>query len=146
MPEQPPFSASVTMNHDSIFIAGRYNKYSRELPQTPWLVDGERKAESSVEELILSEIRKHFKFEQARFCSSGREDVDVRMLGRGRPFTFEVTNPRRTAFPAAEMAALTEKINASTGKRVRVRDLQVVEKSSVKMLKEGEDQKVEYDR
>ena len=54
----------------------------RDLPQTPWLVDGERKAESSVEELILSEIRKHFKFEQARFCSSGREDVDVRMLGR----------------------------------------------------------------
>ena len=41
-------------------------------------MDGERKAESSVEELILGEIRKHFKFEQARFSSSGREDVDVR--------------------------------------------------------------------
>ena len=52
--------------------------FNRELPQTPWLVDGERKAESSVEELILGEIRKHFKFEQARFCSSGREGVDVR--------------------------------------------------------------------
>ena len=60
---------------------------------------------------------------------SGREDVDVRMLGRGRPFTFEVTNPRRTAFPAAEMAALTDRINASTGRRVRVRDLQVWSKS-----------------
>ena len=141
IPERP-FSSSVSMNHDSIFIAGRYNKYSRHLPQTPWLVDGERKAESSVEELILSEIRRHFEFEEARFSSSGREDVDVRMLGRGRPFTFEVTNPRRTRFSAAEMAALTERINASTGKRVRVRDLQVVEKSSVKTLKEGEDQKV----
>ena len=59
-----------------------------------------------------------------RIANSGREDVDVRMLGRGRPFTFEVTNPRRTAFPAAEMAALTQRINASTGRRVRVRDLQ----------------------
>ena len=25
-----PFSTSVTMNHDSVFIAGRYNKYSRD--------------------------------------------------------------------------------------------------------------------
>ena len=49
----------------------RKESFDRDLPQTPWLVDGERKAESSVEELILSEIRKHFKFEQARFCSSG---------------------------------------------------------------------------
>ena len=29
VPDQP-FSASVTMNHDSVFIAGRYNKYSRD--------------------------------------------------------------------------------------------------------------------
>ena len=29
LPERP-FSTSVTMNHDSVFIAGRYNKYSRD--------------------------------------------------------------------------------------------------------------------
>ena len=29
-PPERPFSTSVTMNHDSVFIAGRYNKYSRD--------------------------------------------------------------------------------------------------------------------
>ena len=33
-------------------IAGRYMKYSRQLSQSPWVVDGHRKTESSVEELI----------------------------------------------------------------------------------------------
>ena len=28
----------------------------------------------------------------AKFSSSGREDVDVRTLGRGRPFMFEIVN------------------------------------------------------
>jgi tRNA U54 and U55 pseudouridine synthase Pus10 len=50
------------------------------------------------------------------------------MLGRGRPFMFEVTNPRRTKFTEEEMAALTERINASANDRVRVRDLQAVDK------------------
>ncbi len=50
------------------------------------------------------------------------------MLGRGRPFMFEVTNPRKTVFTVEEMARLTERVNASTGERVKIRDLQVVDK------------------
>lgn len=34
-----------------------------------------------------------------KFLSSGREDVDVRMLNNGRPFAVELINPRRTKFP-----------------------------------------------
>ncbi len=45
--------------------AGRYNKFSRELPQTPWVIDGERRMDGSVEELIaaplLSSFRAHGK-------------------------------------------------------------------------------------
>ena len=52
--------------------------------------------ETSVEEIILEEISKTFRFDQAKFSSSGREDVDVRMLGTGRPFLFEIANPRKT--------------------------------------------------
>lgn len=40
---------------------GRYNKYSRNLPQTPWIIDGERKLESSVEELISEHLMAEFK-------------------------------------------------------------------------------------
>jgi tRNA pseudouridine synthase 10 len=42
--------------------AGRYNKYSRELSQTPWLVEGERRIESSVQEFISKPLEE--------FCTS----------------------------------------------------------------------------
>jgi len=29
------------------------------------------------------------------FSSGGREDIDVRMLGNGRPFVVELHNPRK---------------------------------------------------
>ncbi|KAK7834523.1 hypothetical protein U0070_017709 [Myodes glareolus] len=71
-----------------VSLAGRYNKYSRNLPQTPWIIDGERKMESSVEELISDHLLAVFKAESKcscfNFSSSGREDVDVRTLGNGK--------------------------------------------------------------
>ena len=39
------------------FVLGRYNKYSRELPQTPWILDGKKVFEDSVEELIASRLK-----------------------------------------------------------------------------------------
>lgn len=134
------FQPDVKMMHNSIFLAGRYNKYSRELPQTPWLVDGERKAESSVEELIISDIKKALVFDSSNFSSSGREDVDVRMLGDGRPFLFELINPRQTMFKPEELFEIQKKINAHS-KIVQVNDLQLVKKAETNRLKEGEDQK-----
>ena len=44
-----------------MFYTGRYNKYSRTLSQTPWIIEGHRKSESSVEELICTEIDKAFR-------------------------------------------------------------------------------------
>lgn len=46
---------------DILFFTGRYNKYSRNLPQTPWIIDGERKLDSSVEELISEHLMAEFK-------------------------------------------------------------------------------------
>ena len=71
----------VVLKHDSAYIAGRYNKYSRELPQTPWILDGKKIFENSVEEFITSKLKENLKFDDCKFSSSGREDVDVRMLG-----------------------------------------------------------------
>jgi tRNA pseudouridine synthase 10 len=56
-----------------ILILGRYNKWSRELPQTPWILAGERKLESSVQELIsdpLLEFTKAESNENLLFVSS----------------------------------------------------------------------------
>ena len=44
------------------FFIGRYNKYSRELSQTPWIIEGVRKSELSVEEIINKPIRQAFRY------------------------------------------------------------------------------------
>ena len=58
-PAIPESSISVQtkMFRASCFLAGRYCKYSRELPQTPWLINNVRKCETSVEELLASCIQ-----------------------------------------------------------------------------------------
>ena len=66
-------------------------------------------------------------FPDSRFSSSGREDVDVRMLGRGRPFLFELVNPRQVHLSQDELTKMQQSINEST-QDVFVRDLQIVSK------------------
>ncbi|CUF97571.1 Hypothetical protein, putative [Bodo saltans] len=46
-----------------------------------------------------------------KFHSAGREDVDVRMLGTGRPYVLELVAPHRQAFSAKELADLEEQVN-----------------------------------
>ncbi|XP_063085535.1 tRNA pseudouridine synthase Pus10 isoform X2 [Cavia porcellus] len=121
-------------------IEWRYNKFSRNLPQTPWIIDGERKLESSVEELISDHLLTVFKADSFNFSSSGREDVDVRTLGNGRPFAVELVNPHRVHFTSQEMKELQQKINKSSDK-IQVRDLQLVTREAIGHMKEGEEEK-----
>ncbi|XP_037781291.1 tRNA pseudouridine synthase Pus10-like [Penaeus monodon] len=140
VPDEAIIFQSLQCQQTSIFMAGRYNKYSRELPQTPWLVEGERKMETSVQELICESLIGAVKADDVKFSSSGREDVDVRCLGTGRPFVVEFINPCRTKFTRSEMKDLQAAINSNT-KLVALRDLQVVDRKDVKVLKEGEEEK-----
>lgn len=70
-------------------MAGRYCKYSRECSQSPWCVDGKTTRHGSVEEHISNSVKHFFGAEVGILHGSGREDIDVRMLGRGRPFVME---------------------------------------------------------
>uniref|UniRef100_A0A1A7WHY3 tRNA pseudouridine synthase Pus10 n=2 Tax=Iconisemion striatum TaxID=60296 RepID=A0A1A7WHY3_9TELE len=145
-PCPPPQPASCCLPQDvqclhmSVFIAGRYNKFCRSLPQTPWVIDGERKMESSVEELIAAPILSAFRADGFNFSSSGREDVDVRTLGNGRPFTMELLNPHRSRFTKVDIKQLQEDINKLSDK-IRVRDLQMVTRDAMSRMKEGEEEK-----
>ncbi|XP_068135707.1 tRNA pseudouridine synthase Pus10 isoform X1 [Hyperolius riggenbachi] len=129
----------IQCSHAPVFVAGRYNKYSRTLPQTPWVIEGERKMESSVEELITEQLMALFKADSFNFSSSGREDVDVRTLGRGRPFAVELLNPHKVEFTKQDMKDLQEKINRSD--KIKVRDLQIVTREAISHMKEGEEEK-----
>ncbi|XP_029912692.1 tRNA pseudouridine synthase Pus10 isoform X2 [Myripristis murdjan] len=142
-PPRPAGSCSfqdVQCLHVAVFVAGRYNKFCRSLPQTPWVIDGERRMESSVEELIAAPILSAFRADGFNFSSSGREDVDVRTLGNGRPFAMELLNPHRSRLSRAEMKQLQEAINKSSDK-IRVRDLQIVTREATGRMKEGEEEK-----
>ena len=78
----------------SIFIAGLYNKWERGISQTPWIIGGALKTPLSVSSLIEETLNEIFSFSQTKFCSAGREDADVRMLGKGRPFLLELIDVR----------------------------------------------------
>ncbi|VVC24334.1 Pseudouridine synthase, catalytic domain [Cinara cedri] len=140
IPESTIEFKSVDSRHESVYLAGRYNKWSRTLSQTPWIVDKERRLESSVEEIIYEPIKKHALVDEFRFSSSGREDIDVRMLGRGRPFAIELVNPRKTKFSYEVLREIENEINI--GVQVTVKHLQNVSKNQLKELKSGEEFKI----
>ena len=58
----------------------------------------------SVEEEIGSVLQPLFGASSATLHACGREDVDVRMLGNGRPFVMELKNPKKrsASMPEAE--------------------------------------------
>ena len=86
----------VTCTHENILLSGRYIKLSREMSQTPWAMDGKSMREGSVQCHIANKIKEVvFGSSEAILHSAGREDIDVRMLGRGRPFIIELVNPKK---------------------------------------------------
>jgi len=91
----PVLEKSIVEEYSNYYIYGRYRKLSRELANSNWVIGGCKKTESSVEEEIIKCFRVHFDFEKSQFHCAGREDVDVRMLGSGRPFVVEILKPNK---------------------------------------------------
>jgi len=137
----PLIYPNVSCTMFALYMAGRYNKYCRELSQTPWLLDGERKTESSVQELLCELLKEKVNCSEYRFSSAGREDVDVRCLGEGRPFLIEFIDPHISKFTQEQLSNIQKEVNTATD-RVALRDLQIVEKEETEQLKEGEVDKI----
>eukprot|EP01083_Nonionella_stella_P040867 110804_1 len=141
----PPTKASsptelrISLSHKPIYLAAKYNKFSREISQTPWIIDGVLKCETSVQEQCCDPLLRHYKAKEHTFHSAGREDMDVRMLGSGRDFLTALVDPHRV--PAdAEIARMEAEINARTD-LVRVSGLRRVDSKYMDHLKEGEENK-----
>lgn len=133
-----------------VFVEGRYRKLSRELPQTVFFCpeckghprrrkkcarcEGFGKlTRESVQELIAWVAGKAFGTRKNKFHGAGREDVDVRMLGRGRPFVLELIGPRTFDVDLAELEAEINRRNAGT---LEIEGLHWTEKTRVAALKE----------
>ncbi|XP_059633803.1 uncharacterized protein LOC132276410 [Cornus florida] len=123
-----------------IYIGGRYLKYSRNVSQTRWIIDDERMGEASVEEIIGSSILPMCQGDNYKFHAAGREDIDVRMLGSGRPFLVEIQNARHV--PSEVVIKETEgKMNMLENKLVKVKNLRMLGNEGWTMMREGEAEK-----
>jgi len=140
-----PALATLEVTREAFYLKGRYLKYSREMPQTLWLLDGGvRKGKASVEEVVSEPVKEWSGSENLVLMGSGREDMDVRMLGNGRPFLLQVNDPRRVPTEEGgeeEVAALQAAINAKMGLNsdgdVCVRELRLSDRRQVKIMHAG---------
>ncbi|XP_068645889.1 uncharacterized protein [Aristolochia californica] len=126
--------------HLPIYIGGRYLKFSRNVSQTRWIIDDERMGEASVEEIIGSSVLPICSGDAYKFHAAGREDIDVRMLGSGRPFLVEVVNPRHIP-TASDIISIEYAINNLEGRFVCVRKLRLVGNEVWNLMHEGEAEK-----
>ena len=138
-----PAFGHVAVQVNPLFLRGRYRKLVRGIPQTRWpcrrcrgkgceRCGGTGKMyPTSVEEVIAAEVMREAGGTGHALHGMGREDVDARMLGRGRPFILEVKEPRRRH---VDRAAAVARINASG--TVEVDGLEPVRGRAVAALKE----------
>ncbi|MEA2033736.1 MAG: tRNA pseudouridine(54/55) synthase Pus10 [Euryarchaeota archaeon] len=138
------WTEKVELQVNSCFIYGRYRKFERGIPQTRWLCrecrgrgcekcnyTGKMYAES-VEELISNSILAEFKGEYMVLHGCGREDIDARMLGSGRPFVVEIKEPRRRK---VDLRMLEDKVKEENAGKLEVTGLQYVKREMVAQIK-----------
>jgi tRNA U54 and U55 pseudouridine synthase Pus10 len=65
----------------------------------------------------------------SKLNAAGREDMDVRMLGGGRPFILEVHNPRSAAPTSEQCAAMELELERADDGAVTARGLHVTDHS-----------------
>lgn len=116
-----------------VFICGRYRKLVRGLPQNPWPYPDERiKYNTSIEELISKPAIELFQAADAKFHAGGREDIDVRTLGKGRPFVIEIRRPKKRS---VDLQHLEKEINNFANGLIEVESLCYCDRNNIKNLK-----------
>ena len=162
-------SHAVDVQVNPAFVYGRYRKLERDIPQTEWPCrecggsgvqlgdEGEEPCEycdgtgymyeTSVEQTVRPHVVEAMDGREGTFHGAGREDVDARMLGEGRPFVLEVKQPTERS---PDVAALEGRINAAADGAVEVEGLRLATYEMVERVKEHDASKryradVEFD-
>lgn len=122
---------SVKVSRNPLLLIGRYLKLSRVVSQGR-LVPGAVK----VMEDLLEPIRARFGGKSLVLHAAGREDVDVRMLGNGRPAVIEIKEPDRYRGDLSGLAVDGVILSQlSYGTRNDVRELKAKAKTSIKLYR-----------
>ncbi|UCE09439.1 MAG: tRNA pseudouridine(54/55) synthase Pus10 [Candidatus Thorarchaeota archaeon] len=136
----------VRIQISPLFVYGRYRKLVRGIPQSRWdcgKCDGKgcevcnhtgRKYPDSIAEYIGNPTQFMFQGSRFKFHAAGREDIDVLMLGSGRPFVVEVSEPR---IREGNLEQLAQRINDSTDGKIEVDALESTARDHAQWLKEN---------
>ena len=134
----------------SLYLRGRYRKLDRTIPQTRWPCrrcggrgcvhcgGSGRTYPTSVEELVAAPFVAASGAAGTRFHGMGREDIDARMLGRGRPFVLELLRPRVRSI---DLAGLARDLGPEAAGRVELLDVRPADAAEVVRIKEAAPEK-----
>jgi len=140
----------VTLQISSLFIYGRYKKFQRGIPQTKWpcqICQGNgckrcnytgKLYETTVEELVATKALEMTQGIDESFHGSGREDIDARMLGTGRPFILEIKNPKKRNI---DLALLENETNILLKNIIEITNLRFSDRDEIARIKAAEFQK-----
>ena len=136
---------TVELDVRSVYVYGRYRKLERGIPQTRWPCRAckgrgcERceqtglQYQKSVQDLVGNPMLEVFQGTEHAFHGMGREDIDVRCLGRGRPFVLEIKEPKLRSFNAEKLADI---INEAAIGSVEVSSIRPSSRSEVVRIKD----------
>ncbi|MFW9779642.1 MAG: tRNA pseudouridine(54/55) synthase Pus10 [Candidatus Heimdallarchaeota archaeon] len=110
----------VKLKSNPLFILGRYRKLVRGIPQSKWFCRECRGQgcercgftgkmyQESVEEFISAPVLAAAQGVDSKFHGAGREDIDARMLGNGRPFALEISEPKKRTLDLAQLKTIID--------------------------------------
>lgn len=143
----------INISTESIYILGKYLKFSRKLPQTHWKCyrcfgtgylkkthevcpNCGGKGEfypTSLHDLIDEVFTPVMGGTKSILHSAGRENVETQSLGSGRPFLLEVKNPKIRNY---DLKQLETQINQKNFKDFIIKDLSFGSKENIQKIKQ----------
>ncbi|MGA1822266.1 MAG: tRNA pseudouridine(54/55) synthase Pus10 [Thermoplasmatota archaeon] len=141
-----PIFRTIKTQIKPLFIYARYRKMVRGIPQTRWpckrcrgrgceKCGGKgRMYEISVEELIGQVVMEMAKGTNFKLHGKGREDVDVRTLGRGRPFVLEISQP---SIRKLDIDLIQDIVNQKCADKVQITDARWALRKDISWVKEA---------
>ena len=136
---------TVELDIRAHYLYGRYLKLERGIPQTRWPCRAckgrgcERcdqtglQYKKSVQDLIGNPLLEIFQSNEHAFHGMGREDIDVRCMGRGRPFVIEMKEPK---IRSVDVVEAMETINEAAGGSIEITGLRDSNRSEVVRVKD----------
>ena len=136
---------TVELDIRAHYLYGRYIKLERGIPQTRWPCRAckgrgcERcdqtglQYKKSVQDLIGNPLLEMFQAKEHAFHGMGREDIDVRCMGRGRPFVIEMKEPK---LRSVDVVKAMEQINTSAEGSIQITGLRDSNRSEVVRVKD----------